>query len=169
MERTEKDSRITKFDGENLEEVLRHYLRPAPQEEVETDCSRVQSRLEFRAVELVQRELITDDSPASPFIWPRLAVLSAAHAGWRLGLVAVIAAAIVVAVFLRMPGSPAVLEDAAGSRKIAFGEVVRSGGVPAGTLVLADSSRLEIRTNSELLLERADDGVRIHLSKGSVL
>ena len=91
------------------------------------------------------------------------------HAGWRLGLVAVLAAAIVVAVFLRMPGSPAVLENVAGSRKIAFGEVVRSGGVPAGTLVLADSSRLEIRTNSELLLERADDGVRINLRKGSVL
>jgi hypothetical protein len=91
------------------------------------------------------------------------------HAGWRLGLVAVIAAAIVVAVFLGMPGSPAVLEGVAGSRKIAFGEVVRSGGVPAGTLVLADSSRLEIGTNSELLLERADDGVRTHLSKGSVL
>jgi hypothetical protein len=91
------------------------------------------------------------------------------HAGWRLGLVAVLAAAIVVAVFLGMPGSPAVLEGVAGSRKIAFGEVVRSGGVPAGTLVLADSSRLEIGTNSELLLERADDGVRTHLSKGSVL
>jgi hypothetical protein len=85
-------------------------------------------------------------------------------AGWRLGLVAAIAAAIVLAVFLKMPRAPAVLEDVVGSRKIAFGEVVRSG-----LLVLADSSRVEIRTNSELSLERADDGVRIHLRKGGVL
>ncbi len=151
MKRTEKNSRITEFDGEDLEEVLRHYLRPAPEEEVETDCSQVLSRLEFRELELVRR-LVAGDRPASPSIWPRLTAL------------VVIAAAIVVAVFLWMPGSPAVLEDAVGSRRIAFGEMVRSG-----TLVLADSSRVEVRTNSELLLERADDGVRINLEKGSVL
>jgi hypothetical protein len=35
--------------------------------------------------------------------------------------------------------------------------------------VTGSSSRVEMRANAELLLERAHDGVRIHLRKGSVL
>lgn len=91
--------------------------------------------------------------------------------GWRLGFIGV-AAAIVFAIFLRMPAridAPAMPEDVAGSRKIEFGEVVRSNDAAGRTLVLADGSRVEMRAKSELLLEHANDGVRIRLRNGGVI
>jgi len=47
-------------------------------------------------------------------------------------------------------------------------ELVRAGS-EGGALVLADGSRIEMRAQSELLLERATDGVRIRLNKGDVI
>jgi len=48
-------------------------------------------------------------------------------------------------------------------------EVVRASGSSGATLRLVDGSRLEMRAQSELLLEPASDGVRIRLNKGSVI
>jgi uncharacterized protein (TIGR03435 family) len=47
-------------------------------------------------------------------------------------------------------------------------EIVRAGS-EGSTLVLADGSRVEMRAQSELSLERADDGVRIRLNSGDVI
>jgi uncharacterized protein (TIGR03435 family) len=83
-----------------------------------------------------------------------------------------IAAAIAIVIFIPTAlnhRAPAVFEDASGSRRIAFDEVVRVSDVAGSTLVLADSSRVEMRAQAELVLERADDGVRIRLNKGSVI
>jgi uncharacterized protein (TIGR03435 family) len=174
MKRTEKDSRITRFDGGNLEEVLRHYLRPASQEQVETDCSQVLSRLEFRALELARRELITDDSPPSPFNWPRLAALSAA---------AVILVAIGITILLQQYKGAAMVRVAEGTlyrlvdgkpqrvplgRTLDYGQMVRTNDA-GSVLVLADTSRVEMRSASEFSIERAEDGIRINLSKGGVI
>jgi uncharacterized protein (TIGR03435 family) len=174
MKRTEKDSKITKFDGENLEEVMRHYLRPASQEEVDTDCSQVLSRLEFPAVERVQRELITDDSPASPFTWPRFAALSAA---------AVILIAIGIAILLQQYKGVAMVRVAEGTlyrlvdgkpqhvplgRMLDYGQMARTNDA-GSVLVLADTSRVEMRSASEFLIDRVADGIRINLSKGGVI
>jgi uncharacterized protein (TIGR03435 family) len=52
---------------------------------------------------------------------------------------------------------------------VAFGEIVRSNGGAGGMLRLADGSRVEMRSESELTLERADDGVRIRLGKGGII
>src|SRR5262249_47315033 len=52
--------------------------------------------------------------------------------------------------------------------RIDFGETLNSNGAGA-VFGLADGSRVEMRADSELSLERADDGVRIRLSKGSVI
>src|SRR5438552_2122458 len=59
-----------------------------------------------------------------------------------------VAAALVMAAFVALPyfhTKPAVLEDAAGKRKIAFGEVVHTHNAGA-IVVLADGSRVEIRS-----------------------
>jgi len=83
-----------------------------------------------------------------------------------------IAAAIAIVVFIPTAlnrRAPALFEDAGGSRPIHFGEVVRVSDVAGSTLVLADSSRVEMRAQAELVLERADDGMRIRLNKGSVI
>ena len=141
-----------KSDERALRELVDHTIPTPSDSEMESRCDRVLQELQSGnpAVSGVTR---LQPEPIHSWQASRIAFVCAA-----------VAAAIILAVFLRMPGAPAELEDVAGSRKIEFGEVVRSG-----VLGLADSSRVEIRANSELLLERADDGVRIHLSKGSVL
>src|SRR5262249_25134413 len=42
-------------------------------------------------------------------------------------------------------------------------------GSDGGVLTLRDKSRVEIRPMSEVLLERATDGVRIHLGEGMII
>jgi uncharacterized protein (TIGR03435 family) len=110
---------------------------------------------------------------------------------WRFRLLAGAAAVVLVVVgggaivrdFARTRGANAVAETVDGTlyrvsgekassiRKgdgIAFGELIRSGSGGAA-LVLRDSSRIEMRSNSELVLENANDGVRIRLNDGSVI
>jgi uncharacterized protein (TIGR03435 family) len=91
---------------------------------------------------------------------------------WRWPAVAAIAAAVTLAVFLptRLAQSaPAMLEDANGSRKIHYGEIVRPIGDKSSTLSMADGSRVELQSQSEFSLERAEDGgTRIKLNRGAV-
>ena len=49
------------------------------------------------------------------------------------------------------------------------GETIRTNGNGGAVLALADGSRVEMRTQSELSLERADDGIRIRLQSGSII
>jgi uncharacterized protein (TIGR03435 family) len=49
------------------------------------------------------------------------------------------------------------------------GKVLRSNGGAGAVLALGDGSRVEMRSQSELVLERADDGVRIRLRTGSII
>src|SRR5262249_12047570 len=49
------------------------------------------------------------------------------------------------------------------------GEAVAANGGLGAVLRLADGSGIEMRSQSELSLERADDGVRVQLNKGSVI
>ena len=49
------------------------------------------------------------------------------------------------------------------------GETIRTNGDAGAVLALADGSRVEMRTQSELSLERADDGIRIRLRSGSII
>jgi ferric-dicitrate binding protein FerR (iron transport regulator) len=49
------------------------------------------------------------------------------------------------------------------------GETIRTNGNAGAVLALADGSRVEMRTQSELSLERADDGIRIRLRSGSII
>src|SRR6185436_7638219 len=52
---------------------------------------------------------------------------------------------------------------------INIGETVRTSGAAGSVLALADGSRVEMRSHSELSLERADDGIRIRLRSGSII
>jgi uncharacterized protein (TIGR03435 family) len=54
-------------------------------------------------------------------------------------------------------------------RQIAVGEVARSGNEGGPQLVLPDGSQVEMRAHSELLLDRADDGLAIRLRTGSII
>src|SRR5262245_28744946 len=53
--------------------------------------------------------------------------------------------------------------------RILFGDIVRTNGGTGAQLRLNDGSRVEMRSQSELSLEAAADGVRIRLLNGSVI
>jgi uncharacterized protein (TIGR03435 family) len=53
--------------------------------------------------------------------------------------------------------------------KIEMGDIVRTDGGVGTVLALADGSRVEMRAQSALSVERADDGVRIRLDKGGII
>ena len=61
-------------------------------------------------------------------------------------------------------GQPARVGEA-----IAAGAVVRTDGGAGAVLALKDGSRVEMRSKSELSLERADDGMRIRLHTGDII
>jgi uncharacterized protein (TIGR03435 family) len=87
----------------------------------------------------------------------------------RLLAVAVAVAAVTLAVFIpiRM-NSPAAAWLEVAARKVHFGESVPSK-IYGEAVRLEDGSRIEMRANSELVLERADDGVRIRLDSGDIV
>jgi uncharacterized protein (TIGR03435 family) len=60
-------------------------------------------------------------------------------------------------------------QDLQAGETIRLGELIRSNGGSGGTLTLADGSRVEMRTQSELLLEHAADGVLIQLRNGGII
>jgi ferric-dicitrate binding protein FerR (iron transport regulator) len=103
---------------------------------------------------------------------------------WRRGvLLAAATTAAVLVVLMRMPvGLHAVVESADGGlfrvsggqavrvgEKVAEGDIVRTERGLGTVLALADGSRIEMRPQSSLSLERADDGVRIRLDTGGVI
>jgi hypothetical protein len=59
--------------------------------------------------------------------------------------------------------------EQSGDRVLEVGETARTDNNSGAMLSLPDGSRLEMRSNSQLALERVTDGLRIHLSDGSVL
>ena len=159
----------------NVEEfVLRHMgLFKAPQEEI--DLAEARIRKQLRSAPSGAQELPVESG--------------AARHDWNLKGLAVFfaaAAAVVVVVFLLMPRGVeayAAVETADGSLSRTSGdktEVVRVGErVPEGDILrtndglggirLPDGTRVEMRAQSELFWETADDGARIRLTRGSVI
>jgi uncharacterized protein (TIGR03435 family) len=101
---------------------------------------------------------------------------------WRLAVIAV-AAVLLLAVtgivtVQRRAGTFATVESADGlvyrasdvvyvGTRIGLNETLRSAGIT--TLALADGSRVEVRSKSQLSLERAADGLSIHLQQGGII
>jgi uncharacterized protein (TIGR03435 family) len=159
----------------NVEEfMLRHLglFKTPPQSEMDLVETRIVNRLRSApAADGAAEEL---DSRGNSWKLRRLAfVLGAA------------AAAVIAVVFLQTPrgiDTHAVVESADGTLSRVSGaktESVRSGGRidageilranDGGAIALADGSRVELRSQSEFSVERGDDGVRIHLRKGSLI
>jgi uncharacterized protein (TIGR03435 family) len=101
---------------------------------------------------------------------------------WAVGAAAVVIAVVIAGLAVRN-SSPALVAKAEGflervhedgnapvrpGEKLSFGEVIRAGSNSSTVLTLNDGSQIEIRSNSALALEKADDGIRIRLDKGGV-
>jgi uncharacterized protein (TIGR03435 family) len=112
----------------------------------------------------------THDETIEDEIWNVRPVRAARRKQWLAAVAAAAAIAIAVVLPTRIVQSaPALLEDANGTRRIQYGEIVRPSGGASAILSMPDGPRVELRSESELSLERTDDGTRIHLNKGGVI
>jgi uncharacterized protein (TIGR03435 family) len=95
------------------------------------------------------------------------------HRAWRAGLLLATAAAAIVVVVMapwQQTDWLATVEAADGSRyPLAPNAILRSTDVPGTMLTLKDGSRVEMRSKSELSLERAEDGIGIRLRAGDLV
>ena len=165
-------------DGDRrLERLLAKYAAPQA-ERVHSGIERVRGRLRSGVVDhLVNDATAVDLAPRR--VRSRVLLLAAAA-------VLLLAAAGILswAQLVSERGAPAVVEAGESSiylvsdgltqrlqpnAPIAFGEIVRSNGGAGGMLRLTDGSRVEVRSQSELTFERADDGVRIRLGRGGII
>jgi uncharacterized protein (TIGR03435 family) len=150
--------------GKTIDEVLKRGLRSAshdPKEEMDVVRGRVLQHVLSRAgTAEAASELAQTDGPVFHFSWSRVAMASVA-AGLLL--------AILIVISPPQARQFAVVENPDGSTtSLQAEEIVRA--ISTGTtVVLADGSRVEMRSGAELRLERAEDGVRVGLNKGSVI
>ena len=170
-----------KPDERHIEEVLRRSLPSAPAEQMESALARIHARLQSDRGETVSAGFMHVDSravggPVAPKRWR----------GWWSPVTAAAAALLVGAIWIGLSVRDgvvyAVLETpdrslfriADGHRvpvhageRIGAQEPVQSNG--GAVLALADGSHVEMRSQAELSLERAGDGVSIRLSTGSII
>lgn len=158
----------------NINDVLKHALPSAPRGQMEAALDRVHARLQSDShPRLVEPR--TSDSVRVRSWKPLVRVAAAA---------AVVVAAVWGATTFKDQGVYAVLEAADGSMyriaggnhvlirvgdRIAAQETVRSDGPAGAVLALADGSRVEMRSMSELSWDHASDGLKIRLDAGSII
>jgi uncharacterized protein (TIGR03435 family) len=121
------------------------------------------------------RDRVLDELRSTPahLLQPRIAETPQAVSPWRTGLSLAAAAALIVlvaTVSLQWSDSLATVEAADGSRySLDANDVLRSDDGRGTMLTLVDGSRVEMRSQSELSLERADDGIGIRLRTGGLI
>jgi uncharacterized protein (TIGR03435 family) len=161
----------------NVRKILTRYLGrygdPLPKDEVSA-IEQVWEKLKPEGV-LTPMSVAMEAEPARVWRFPVLAIVGA-------GL-AVLVSVVMVRHFIWTNSEHAVVQVAGGDmvrvsgdktksvrsgESVEANEIVRSTGGGA-MLTLADGSHVEMRAQSELSLERADDGVRIRLNNGSVI
>ena len=145
-----------------IQALLRRYMRrygEPPREHVAGTVERVWETLEPHAASAAP---ITVAPPiASASRRKPLNALAAAAAG-------LIVAAAVGTVMLWRPADNTLYRVAEGDAH-ATGDTIRSNGGGGAVLALADGSRVEMRSPTELALERASDGMRIRLHRGGII
>jgi uncharacterized protein (TIGR03435 family) len=153
-----------KRDEQNIKEIFDRSFPSPTQAEVESTCDRVLNRLMDGGADGLQETIV---DPVQPV-----------RSRWQITPIGIAAAIAVLAVFsipfLRTVvlnrSIYAIVENEDGSQyRLAAGKVVRTEVWAGLMLTLADGSNVEMRSQSELSLERADDGMRIRLSKGAII
>jgi uncharacterized protein (TIGR03435 family) len=164
--------------NERFSTMLTRYLKrhgDAPGDDVSLAVGRVWRRLEPHALHVPARL----PRRATPTYAVRVTVAAVAAAA-----VFVLAATPLIREWTSTDAARAVVDSADGSvyrtasgeptkipvgGSINTGETIRTNGNAGAVLALADGSRVEMRSQSELALERADDGIRIRLRSGSII
>ena len=165
-----------KIDRELVERSLARYGN-APQEEVRSAVERVWQSVQSDAAPALQpRERSSPPDHQTSRSWQpawiavsvSIVLVSVAvfrNTGWKSGAAGVIETA--DSGLQRVVGEKS--EDIVAGEPILFGETIHSNGGSGSALVLKDGSHMEMRSKSELVLEPAQDGVRIRLNAGSLI
>jgi uncharacterized protein (TIGR03435 family) len=178
---------MMKRHEQNLGEFLDKSFAPfrtrfstVPQEEVGKACERVLSALYCDRERAPEGATVDSDPVHLLFKWRQPAVFISAAT-------VVLAVFLSFALFRSFVGQNTVhgfVEAANGSlyrvvgenkyalhlgQRIEAGESIRSNDEGGAVLSLPDGSHIEMRSRSELLLESADDGVRVHLNTGGII
>lgn len=161
-----------KREEKSVDELLRDYLPVPSEEQVDSAVERVLRRSQTDIELSALRRRIQTPSLSSNRSLTVVAVAAAF-------LLLITAAALET---LILPSRPfAVVESIDGSlfagdgrlfevgSPVGSADVVRTSEASGAVLALADGSRVEMRAQSELVIERAIDGVRIQLNQGSVI
>jgi uncharacterized protein (TIGR03435 family) len=151
-------------DENNIDKVLNEYLPSASKEETEVDCDRVLQHLRSRPRQ----------QKGSWSSWQRIALIPAAAAILLALFTSLVWQQKAFAVVERVDGHLYRVVDGAPTAiqagdTLDAGDTVRTNGGFGTMLVLADGSRVEMRSKSELMLERTDAGVRVRLNEGDVI
>jgi uncharacterized protein (TIGR03435 family) len=163
--------------GEIVDRLLNHISNPPPSHaEMDSATNRVLGRLRSMEVD-IQAEGIAPPHLSIPAPYRRVAVAVA-------GLAVLLAVVVGTAIVQRQGSAFAVVEITDGQlyritdgrarsilvgERLEKGEVIRTGVGAGTTLALADGSRVEVRSNSEVTLQTASDGVLLHLTGGSLI
>lgn len=139
-----------------LRELIDRHLPSPSHMEAVASHGRVLDRLRSEPAHL-QKPRIADVEPSVSRWSPAISAAAAA---------AVLAVAVGMAMF--WPGGDAALYRVVDGI-VQSGDTIRTNGGAGAMLALADDSRVEMRAQSELLLERAEDGVRIRLNRGGII
>ncbi len=168
-----------KSDLNKIDVVIRRLLPSAPAEEMESDAARVLQRLRSMSNQVADREEVDpfrDLEARSGLRWGSIAKVAA--------IAAALLVAVATTVEWRHRDEMARVDSVDGSLyrivegktlAIPAGEAierdqsVRTNGGAGAMFALADGSRVEMRAQSELALQRAGDGVRIRLWTGSII
>ena len=140
----------------DVDEVLQRDFEIVSAEDAKAAGVRVWHRLRITGVSELETRL-DKAQPAASVNWRYVGAAAAA--------VVVLAAAIGTAI-LWPRGESALYRVVDGT--VQTGDTIQTNGGGA-QLALTDGSRVEMRSQSELSLERTDDGLRIRLSKGGII
>ena len=166
------------IDKKKIEELLTRHLPLASQEDVEADCNQVWQRLQSRARTSLRQESAEVVPSRRVFVWRHAVALSVAGAllltifvgtgiVWRRNKTVAVVENVDTGLYRasegRQPKPMSVRE------KVEVGDTVRTADGRSAVFSLADGSSIEMRSGSELTLEHATDGLRIHLTRGGVL
>jgi len=165
------------LDKKNLEQLLERGLPSATRQQAEAAGDRVAARLRAERQMGKGAATPTQQSESQAGRWWRPVAATVAAAAF-------IALAVSVGLPSRDPGLYAVLEAADSSMyrisdgnrvplrvgdRIAAQETLQSNGGAGAVLALADGSRVEIGSKSELFWDRADQGLVVRLNAGSII
>jgi ferric-dicitrate binding protein FerR (iron transport regulator) len=89
------------------------------------------------------------------------------HVNWRFAFAGAVAAVLFTGIAIWRPAEAPLFRVVEGV--VHQGETLRTNGGSGAVLALTDGSRIEMRSKSELSLERADDGMRIRLHTGGII